>query len=188
MPQKDRQTADARLALQEAFVELYQKKPYETISIKELCEKAHVARTTFYFHYQNLAELKQGLEDLLIEELLNVADSVSHGDYTSMDFHAFVEQTLTCISENKEYIRAFLVDQPSYSFRTRWIGEIKAHLLLQYPHLKHRKNSELYLEGLATLILTAYALWLQKPDEIDLSQADRDFEGILKGLGLDKKL
>lgn len=188
MSQANKTMPDAKRALQEVFVDLYRKKPYEEISIKELCTGAHVARTTFYFHYQNLAELKEDIEDNLIDGLLHVADNVSGGDYTSMDFHEFVEDTLAYIADNRKYIQAFLVDQPSYSFRRRWIEEIENHLLLQYPHLKSRKNSALYLEGMATLILTVYSLWLQNPDTVDLSQADKDLEGIIKGLGLDRKV
>lgn len=188
MSQASKTMPDAKRALQEVFVDLYRKKPYEEISIKELCGAAHVARTTFYFHYQNLAELKEDIEDGLIDGLLHIADDVSKGDFAAMDFHEFVGKTLQYVDENRTFIKAFLVDQPSYSFRRRWIEEIENHLLLQYPHLKSRKNSALYLEGMATLILTVYSLWLQNPDTVDLSQADKDLEGIIKGLGLDRKV
>lgn len=178
----DKKLPDAKRALQEMFVTLYSKKPYESISIKELCAGAHVARTTFYFHYQNLSELKQDIEDGLIDGLLHIADDVAGGDYTSMDFHEFVARTLEYIDAHRAFIKAFLVDQPSYPFRTRWTEEIKLHLLLQYPQLNRKDNKELYLEGVASLILTAYSLWLEKPDQIDLSRADRELTQILDAL------
>lgn len=188
MSRKEHVLPEGKRALQETFLSLYSKKPYEQISIKELCERSHVARTTFYFHYQNLAELKQELEDELIEGLFEVAESVADGDYTSMDFHLYVGKTLQYIAEHEEAFAAFLLDQPSYPFRARWVEGIKHHLLLQYPDIKRRKNSDVYLEGIAALVLTVYGLWLREPEKVDLTQADRDFMIILAGLGIEPKV
>ncbi|MBQ8469563.1 MAG: TetR/AcrR family transcriptional regulator [Clostridia bacterium] len=188
MSRKEQVLPDGKRALQETFLSLYSKKPYEQISIKELCEKSHVARTTFYFHYQNLAELKQALEDELIEGLLEVAESVADGDYTTMDFHLYVGKTLQYIAEHETSFTAFLLDQPSYSFRARWAEGIKRHLLLQYPDLKRRKNSDVYLEGIAALVLTVYGLCLRETEKVDLAQAGQDFMSILAGLGIEPKV
>ena len=49
----------ARL-MDEALLALLQKKDYEFITVKEVCEKAGVNRSTFYLHYE-------GMDDLLKE-------------------------------------------------------------------------------------------------------------------------
>lgn len=46
--------------MDEAFLTLLQKKDYEFITVKEVCEKAGVNRSTFYLHYE-------GMDDLLKE-------------------------------------------------------------------------------------------------------------------------
>lgn len=51
----------ARL-MDEALLSLLTKKKYEFITVKELCEKAGVNRSTFYLHYE-------GMNDLLAESL-----------------------------------------------------------------------------------------------------------------------
>ncbi len=43
--------------MDEALIELLQKKSFEYISVKELCKAADVNRSTFYLHYQNMCEL-----------------------------------------------------------------------------------------------------------------------------------
>ena len=50
------------LLMDEALLFLLEKKDYEFITIKEICEKAGVNRTTFYLHYDSM-------EDLLIETI-----------------------------------------------------------------------------------------------------------------------
>lgn len=45
------------LLFNQALIELLNKKEYEYITVKELCEKAGVNRSTFYLHYDTIDEL-----------------------------------------------------------------------------------------------------------------------------------
>lgn len=45
------------LLMNQALIELLNKKDYEFITIKEICKKAGVNRSTFYLHYDNIDEL-----------------------------------------------------------------------------------------------------------------------------------
>jgi AcrR family transcriptional regulator len=53
------------LLMNQALIELLNKKDYEFISIKEICKKAGVNRSTFYLHYDNV-------DDLLCESVENI--------------------------------------------------------------------------------------------------------------------
>lgn len=52
------------LLMNQALIEILNKKDYEFITIKEICKKAGVNRSTFYLHYDNI-------DDLLCECLEN---------------------------------------------------------------------------------------------------------------------
>ena len=45
------------LLMDEALLVLLEKKEYEFITVKEICEKAGVNRSTFYLHYETIDEL-----------------------------------------------------------------------------------------------------------------------------------
>lgn len=45
------------LLMNQALIELLNKKDYDFITIKEICKKAGVNRSTFYLHYDNVGEL-----------------------------------------------------------------------------------------------------------------------------------
>ena len=45
------------LLMNQALIEILNKKDYEFITIKEICKKAGVNRSTFYLHYNNIDEL-----------------------------------------------------------------------------------------------------------------------------------
>ena len=45
------------LLMNSALVEILNKKEYEYITVKEICEKAGVNRSTFYLHYETIDDL-----------------------------------------------------------------------------------------------------------------------------------
>lgn len=44
-------------AMDEALIYLLNDKDYDYITIKEICKKAGVNRSTFYLHYENIDDL-----------------------------------------------------------------------------------------------------------------------------------
>ena len=51
-----------KTALHNTFLELRSRKPLEKITIKELCEKAQINKSTFYSHYKDIYDLSDQLE------------------------------------------------------------------------------------------------------------------------------
>ncbi len=45
------------ILMDKAFLELLEKKDFEYITVKEICERAGVNRSTFYLHYETIADL-----------------------------------------------------------------------------------------------------------------------------------
>lgn len=62
MKKSDSKYYNTALLMDEALLFLLEKKDYEFITIKEICEKAGVNRSTFYLHYETM-------EDLLVETI-----------------------------------------------------------------------------------------------------------------------
>ena len=51
-----------KTAIHNTFLELRSRKPLEKITIKELCEKAQINKSTFYSHYKDIYDLSDQLE------------------------------------------------------------------------------------------------------------------------------
>ena len=47
-----------KTAIHNTFLELRSRKPLEKITIKELCEKAQINKSTFYSHYKDIYDLR----------------------------------------------------------------------------------------------------------------------------------
>lgn len=59
------------LLMDEALLQLLEKKDFAFISIKEICHKAGVNRSTFYLHYENTNELLEETIELLNEKFVS---------------------------------------------------------------------------------------------------------------------
>ena len=51
--------------MDEALLRLLEQKDYDRITVKELCQKAGVNRTTFYLHYGSMNELLEETVEMI---------------------------------------------------------------------------------------------------------------------------
>ena len=90
--------------MDEALIMLLEKKDFEYITIKEICDTAGVNRSTFYLHYENTS-------DLLRETTCYIIDK--HLSYYEIDKQSLSLQFETCKREEllfitDEYLKPYL--------------------------------------------------------------------------------
>ena len=102
--------------MDEAFLTLLEKKDFDYITVKEICEVADVNRSTFYLHYETMADL--------------LSESVSHMNeqflaYMKRDSQTFVTKLRDCPLDElylitPEYLTPYLgyIEQHKRLFRT----------------------------------------------------------------------
>lgn len=106
------------LLMDEALLQLLEKKDFPFISVKEICQKAGVNRSTFYLHYENTNELLKETIERLNEKFVSsfpkeLIVSAKNRILTSPDF------LIPYLSFVKENIRAYkLIHQKSELFST----------------------------------------------------------------------
>lgn len=99
------------LLMNQALVELLNKKDYEYITVKEICQKAGVNRSTFYLHYETVNDLLEECMENINKRFFSYFDEKSqqfmeklkNGDYQDMIFITpeYLTPYLTYIKENK---------------------------------------------------------------------------------------
>ncbi len=102
--------------MDEAFLQLLEKKDFAYITVKEICEAAGVNRSTFYLHYETMADL--------------LSESVSHMNeqflaYMKKDSETFVAKQRDCPLDElylitPEYLTPYLgyIEKHKRLFRT----------------------------------------------------------------------
>jgi len=90
MPQNDldRRVYKTRKLLQDALIELVAEKSYESISIREILDRANVGRSTFYAHFQDKEQLLHSildrLDDLFVQHEKQFLDAKKNFDNADM--------------------------------------------------------------------------------------------------------
>lgn len=84
-------------AIKQAFMQLRADKPLEKIKVKDLCTLAHINKSTFYAHYEDIYALANKMEEDLIAAILENLPPQWTGDIRSQTnwltqelFRAFV--------------------------------------------------------------------------------------------------
>ena len=83
------------IRMDEALITLLEKKDFEYITVKEICEAAGVNRSTFYLHYENTS-------DLLKETTAYVLDHFA--SYFSVDAERVVIGLVNCDLQDLKFI------------------------------------------------------------------------------------
>lgn len=166
---KETHCTDAQSALQKALIELNHHKEIHNISVKELCNQAHVARSTFYFYYDHVMKLKEEIEDNLICQLIKENEELSNVTIESEMEFPFFQNTCRIIEENKQTFYAFLIANPNIQFIQKWQAGIKYHFWNRFFSEKHIKNENLILEIISSEVITAFVYWMKNPYDIDIN-------------------
>ena len=61
-------------AFADSFVALSKDKQLNKITVKEVCEKAELSRNAFYFHYKDINDLVDDIENSVIAELEKILE------------------------------------------------------------------------------------------------------------------
>lgn len=97
--------------MDKAFLELLEKKDFEFITVKEICEKAGVNRSTFYLHYETIGDLLDESVQYMFDQLFeyfpdkdtHVMNDIKNAELADLYLITphFLEPYLTYISEHK---------------------------------------------------------------------------------------
>lgn len=100
--------------MDEALLLLLEQKDFDRITVKELCQKAGVNRTTFYLHYENMNDLLEETVDLINERFKEALAAIPPGDPRKeiLTSEKYLRPYLGFIKENmKAYRVIHLKDQ-----------------------------------------------------------------------------
>jgi len=99
--------------MDEALVLLLSKKDFEYITVKEVCLKAGVNRSTFYLHYENTTDLLKECLDKMNESFLSKLEGINKLDIQSSSLdqllllnERYLIPYLTFIKENRPFYKA----------------------------------------------------------------------------------
>jgi len=154
-------------SMDEALIALLEVKDLEYITIKEICEKAGVNRSTFYLHYETIADLvNETMERVdarflsyFAQDTKDVWDKINGNELKELILitQDYLEPYLRFIRDNKKVYRAAFRNPNSMQANIRY-GNLKKYVL--EPILKKfgvpisfwKYYIAYYIEGIAAII------------------------------------
>lgn len=125
--------------MDEALIFLLEKKDLEYITVKEICEKAGVNRSTFYLHYETISDLVNEAQDLI---------------FISRDY---LLPYLQFIKDNKKVYRAAFRNPGCMQAHIRY-GNLKKNIIepvlekFNVPAPYQHYYTAYYIEGIMAII------------------------------------
>ena len=116
--------------MDEALIALLEKKDLEYITVKEICHQAGVNRSTFYLHYESIAELLDEAMEMINQRFLSyfpqeeeaVLGDMEHRELNDLVFvtQEYLLPYLRFIQDNKKVYRAAFRNPSSMQANARY--------------------------------------------------------------------
>ena len=150
-----------------ALLSLLETKPFEYITIREICEKAAVNRSTFYLHYENIGDLLKETTAYVLDSFASYfstdAESVVAGltnrDLQDLEFinEKYLYPYLSFIKENRPMFSAVLLRPIAFDsngiFQKLFDSIFKPILdRFHYPSDEQNYVMMFYLNGITAII------------------------------------
>ena len=150
-----------------ALLSLLEKKPFEFVTISELCEEAGVNRSTFYLHYENTADLlKEAMAYVLDNfasyfsvDLESIASKYENCDLQELNFinEKYLHPYLSFIKENQRLFAAVLSQPTTFDSKAifqRLFDDVFHPILdrFHYPRDEQHYVMMFYLNGITAII------------------------------------
>lgn len=98
----DHRTRVTRMLIREAFTSLLEQKPIESISIKELCERAGINRGTFYTHYADIYDLRAQMEAELRADIERALEPLMRSEDGQVTPVRITTELFQCLKDNSD--------------------------------------------------------------------------------------
>ena len=113
---ESRRTRYTRLAMQDALVELLQDQPLGSITVKALCERADVNRSTFYAHYTSIEDLLHDIEDETMAWVTAALDQLL-AQPDSAGIEHVIERICQYIADNRKHLQVLMSPKADIGFQ-----------------------------------------------------------------------
>ena len=162
----NQRTRLSKILLKNALMDLLGEKGSVTkISVRELCERADLNRSTFYAHYSEPKELLEEVENELLDATQDHLKKI--GAENDLGAHRYLLSFLMYIKENDKPFRTLLIDAGDPEFRSKFmqqsIIQFVENLNISFPKDQEQYIYSYILNGSTGVIIQ----WMRSDYSID---------------------
>lgn len=172
------------IKMDKALITLLEKKDFEYISIKEICEVAGVNRSTFYLHYENTADLLKETTKYILDSFLTYFSvdrqsiTIQYRDCKLQDLvfitPEYLTPYLTYIKENQKVFKTAIKHLGTMDFQKVYDKMFKFIFnpvleRFSFPEREREYVLKFYLTGITAIVME----WLKNDCEESMDDISR---------------
>lgn len=168
---------DGTRKIQDAFMELFAKKELHEITVKSVCDKVGMARTTFYNYFSDMYEVLESIEDILVSNCQERNRTFVGYEFEKKGYNkeGHFRATLIYIKENDFWFRTLLNKSKDGLFIYKWKKVIKEDFRKKFQYEKiDLREEELVLEMISSGCIGAYTYWVNNLDKVPIEVVERE--------------
>ena len=162
-------------AFEVSLAQLAKEYPLNKVTVKMLCERAELSRNAFYFHYKDINNLIEEIENNLIDEATALTK-----EFEALGFPENVLATVTGLIDlfDKKRDTAIMLMDKTYSVSfTDRLGEIFGEFNYKY-YLTYNKNAkreiyDAYYTFMSSGFYGTLKYWIENPEAISKKEITR---------------
>lgn len=183
---EDRRIRKTKKALRQSLSVLLAEKSIQEITVKELTNLADIHRGTFYFHYKDVYDLQEQIENEILEEIKSIFDA-----HPPEETHDKALTMLTVFNqylyENAEICHLFINGHGNYNFRDKLRIIIKDEYLHKWIEnlsgMSSGEDLEYFCDFIMAGCIAVVGRWLagrmqSTPEELAVKMHHMALEGI----------
>lgn len=167
--------------IRDAFFALNAEKKIEKISVREITEKAHVNRGTFYVYFRDVYDLMEQTQAYLFEDFIRVV-KITIGILLKEPDRFEVRPILEVMMKHMKYLKVFLGENgdPNFAYQIKANAKKILREVFDDGQNPPHKNLEYVLEYITSAQLGLISYWLRN----DLALDSVELEQMVKALNL----
>ncbi len=147
-------------SIQEAYWDIYEKEDSQKITVDEVCKKAGIHRSTFYYHFKSVDSILESIKKQQMDILMDLFERTGGAD---VDFEAFIPGFQELFEDNERYLVPLVMEyrdrEFSMAYRSYLEDRMFEHLKITYDRGDSRTVGVLstVLSGLVNMFLISLA-------------------------------
>lgn len=160
-------------ALASALKELMQEKPFEKISVGDICEKCDMNRKSFYYHFKDKYDLVNWIFDTEVIE-------ISRGNSYEDEFEWY-EDICGYFYENRAFYRKALRITGQNSFTSHFRDVMSSILTRRFEEIFGKKiNNEFQMNFFTDALVLAFYRWMLEETNMTAEEFIENIKGCLQ--------
>jgi len=175
-PKTDRRVLHTRDALGDALIQLMHEKPFETITVQHVLDRAGIGRSTFYTHYRDKDDLF--MSD--VEEFWEGMSTLISRRGEASDRVAPLTELLTHIAESREFYAALVASGKIHDVLELGRGHFARAIEQRLAHLPRGRGiaaaqRSAFAHALAGAMMSLLSWWVNRGRAFSPEQMDDVF-------------